>query len=450
MTANTIEYMDAEIDNLLRSDLINSGLQLERYWPLDTFIECLVEPGGSIKRRYGRDVIASVFHSCTLQNNQAKSQDLLEQYTRKRRELITSVKTYRCEVDNQNKLASEALEQLHEAKQNEPVLSDGEIISDSQAIVHLKDTVIPETSLGRNIPEHSEISVHLSCQGQTIETQRREYRNTIVWNEMFAFRVKNTEGELLIRLRGSNRLNNQTWDIGTSSVELRELYDQQKHDKKCDVKGKGGNIRGHILAMMQWIWSRVKLYESHYNKYIGNVDRSKKNLEMAERELTDYNKPFESSHNNFEISEKFSVAIEDAMVAMKLTDTQMVAAVATGIYLFLSSLACFSRPDYINLCLAVLCFYNNIHPSIRWSETSYKTSCFVLLYAIITDIIWLSIFLISWESNTSEGEIHNISKVFTIFELFFKLIYGVFLWKQWHDFKGTGDVKTELLPYATL
>ena len=319
--------------------------------------------------------------------------------------------------------------------------------------------------------------VLLGCEGQKIETSYKANTLNPIYNECFTFDIKRGDDPLKLTVWDRGAFNNNF--VGKFFLNLDSLQTQNKvrnwydlHEENYDGDGRRGQIRLEI----QWIYSRLQLMNEKVRE-LNDVKRKVEDIRKAyERELNIIRSPFgflindnlaSAYENEPEILMSIYLAHPKEQEASKALDAiinpiktksglgqnfwAVVFTYTYFLYLLITFMLCFYKPDFINLTVVTLAFYLlpfvNL-PGLNSPQLKKKVIriCVVLIFfSIIFDIIWLILHTSHWWGTLRydgdvEKTMRRYSVVMTFISLFFRLWVFLVFWKMSLDyFKYTNE-----------
>ncbi|CAG9330232.1 unnamed protein product [Blepharisma stoltei] len=252
-------------------------------------------------------------------------------------------------------------------------------------------------------PQSLDPFVELSCEQQIIETKFAAKTSTPTYNEVFTFQITTGEDNLYIAVKNHSNFGNHKL-IGESTYLLSGLRDQMKHDVHVDIRDPKGAIVGKVHLGLLWVFSKVKYYEAILAQWNENVQLDKAELAHLEDQLEKLHQPFGGLLIDAELVGSKTAGVEKAVskkienvvqgILGKDIDWHWSSYVVTIIYLLLSVLLMGYRPDFINATVALGCFV--FHVAKVNEDLTYMKLSFVILGAMVYDLLWFLFFSKSW------------------------------------------------------
>eukprot|EP00917_Polyrhabdina_sp_WS-2016_P014134 GHVP01030983.1.p1 GENE.GHVP01030983.1~~GHVP01030983.1.p1 ORF type:complete len:458 (+),score=68.27 GHVP01030983.1:35-1408(+) len=396
--------------NILKKDFAACGIPDTMAVTLQSLVHALKYS----KLDYDDDALRRTYAGARALGDSVTTSTFISVYMKRKRELSKLCETAAKELDIATRL-------LFQSEANLRRLSASERTSTGLEESKLTVQIVSVQNLQSNFEEGTAFKVNLECQGQMIETRPQVYhKGSIFWNEMFSFQIQSKEEEMKITLI---RVDFEEEALGKCSVHLESLADQRKHESAKDI---WGDVSCQILISSQWVYNKKSLYQAYVREY------------SARRELK---KPFKSTRKSggsggflaaCSSQTALASAIDSVMTTANLTSYQTASQYFVVISLVLCCIACYARPLFFDLTIMGFAFWCNLDPR-RWSVTRYTVLLVALAISFIMDFIWMTSFFSSWVGGTVEADLHNIARVFSIFNFFWKVIISLFFWKCRYD-----------------
>jgi C2 domain/EF-hand domain pair len=205
--------------------------------------------------------------------------------------------------------------------------------------------------------------VIVECGDHKIETSILYNTLNPIWQEVYSFPVLSKGLQLKLVIMSKGLFGDKF--IGKISIPLKSLYDQLKHEQYFSLSGEteGEKWQGRIFLELQWIWSKVKYLKDISFQWEKIIKEDEEKLELLKIQLDRLRKPFgyltdfnkndlgTPGSNTIQIEEKNSLKIEELTNGMinVIIENQGYLYVSLIIYMILSILVCFSRPDFVNV-----------------------------------------------------------------------------------------------------
>ncbi|KFG42768.1 multi-pass transmembrane protein [Toxoplasma gondii MAS] len=212
--------------------------------------------------------------------------------------------------------------------------------------------------------------------------------------------------------------------------------DQKKHEMTKEIWGH----KGEILLSCQWIYSKKLLYSTYLGEFSVRRDVKLREISDYQLEADKLNQPFgtpEKPTRGFFGAfaagpELLSKLLEQLRVYLKLGSWMATTQHMAALTFCLSCIAGFSRPVFLDQMIAGFTFWNNIDPR-RWTVHRYSFLMLCCAVGVLYDVWWMRIYFSAWNLSSVEADIHNITKVFSIFLCIWKCALYMLFWKNRHD-----------------
>ncbi|OEH74839.1 multi-pass transmembrane protein [Cyclospora cayetanensis] len=362
----------------------------------------------------------------------------IEAYMKRRRELVAVLESARGELDS----AEMMLQQAETHLANLAVDPNAALAEDSKLTAQIASL----HNLNQGSPSASDgdvFKVHLECQQQVIETApARVEGGSCYFNEVFSFEIAVREGDLRICLVKVDPASGAEELVGDCSVLLEDLADQKKREIRT-------------------------LYEQYLQEFTLRREAKIRELSDYQEELDKLNRPFctvEAGRGGicgwiFLLPEILSRQLDDLKTYLKLPGWLLTSQYAVALTFLLSSIAGFSRSVFLDQAIVAFLFWNNLEtvlpPAIvrlvasplpfslwitrkhlpstvcalsrscvdpqRWTLGRYSFLMLACIAGISFDLWWLRVYLNAWRLGSAEADMHDISKIFSIFLCCFAL-----------------------------
>ncbi|XP_026191158.1 uncharacterized protein LOC34622865 [Cyclospora cayetanensis] len=350
----------------------------------------------------------------------------IEAYMKRRRELVAVLESARGELDS----AEMMLQQAETHLANLAVDPNAALAEDSKLTAQIASL----HNLNQGSPSASDgdvFKVHLECQQQVIETApARVEGGSCYFNEVFSFEIAVREGDLRICLVKVDPASGAEELVGDCSVLLEDLADQKKREIVKDIWGHAGEI----ILSCQWIFSKRTLYEQYLQEFTLRREAKIRELSDYQEELDKLNRPFctvEAGRGGicgwiFLLPEILSRQLDDLKTYLKLPGWLLTSQYAVALTFLLSSIAGFSRSVFLDQAIVAFLFWNNLDPQ-RWTLGRYSFLMLACIAGISFDLWWLRVYLNAWRLGSAEADMHDISKIFSIFLCVWKARFSALL-----------------------
>ncbi|KEP61697.1 UNVERIFIED_CONTAM: multi-pass transmembrane protein [Hammondia hammondi] len=427
------EILEEAEKRVLYDDFASVGIMPDTYLSLDELLSRLRRS----RKSYDEEMIRRIF--CALSSysvtgtNYLSGRTFIESYMKRRRELAAVLETARSELESAERMLEQAEMNLQNVERN-PAAAIGEeskLTVQVVSVQNLDDASVASPSEGLLY------KVHLECQQQVIETQPAPVRQGSCYlNEIFSFEVNKREGSLRLCLVRVDPYGGPDELVGDCAVLLDQLADQKKHEMTKEIWGH----KGEILLSCQWIYSKKLLYSTYLGEFSVRRDVKLREISDYQLEADKLNQPFgtpEKPTRGFFGAfaagpELLSKLLEQLRVYLKLGSWMATTQHMAALTLCLSCIAGFSRPVFLDQMIAGFAFWNNIDPR-RWTVHRYSFLMLCCAVGVLYDVWWMRIYFNAWNLSSVEADIHNITKVFSIFLCIWKCALYMLFWKNRHD-----------------
>lgn len=137
----------------------------------------------------------------------------------------------------------------------------------------------------------------------------------------------------------------------------------------------------------------------------------------------------------YAVPEILSRQMEDLKSYLKLPGWLLTSQYAVALTFLLSGIAGYSRAVFLDQSIVAFLFWNNIDPK-RWTLGRYSFLMLACILGIGFDMWWLRIYFNAWSLGSAEADMHDITKIFTIFLCLWKGALFFVNWKCRHDLKA--------------
>ncbi|KAL8275773.1 hypothetical protein Esti_000336 [Eimeria stiedai] len=348
----------------------------------------------------------------------------LEAYMKRRRELVAVLESARGELDS----AEMMLQQAESHLANLSLDPNGALAEDSKLTAQIAS--LQNLDSGTPAAFNGDVfKVHLECQQQVIETAAARVEDgKCFFNEVFSFEISSREGDLRICLVKVDPLSGAEELVGDCSVLLEDLADQKKRELIKEIWGHAGQI----LLSCQWIFSKRALYEQYLQEFTVRREAKIRELSDYQEELDKLNKPFCSVDAAargicgwfYAVPEILSRQMEDLRTYLKLPGWLLTSQYVVALTFLLSSIAGYSRAVFLDQCIVAFLFWNNVDPK-RWTLGRYSLLMVACILGVAFDLWWLRIYFTAWSLGSVEADMHDITKIFTIFLCIWKASFAI-------------------------
>ncbi|CEL96678.1 unnamed protein product [Vitrella brassicaformis CCMP3155] len=400
-----------------------------------------------VQRGYDIRIVDDVFRRADIANLRAVRVDVfIDRYIEKLKEMKAwwevarnaCINTQRMFDDNEAKMTRHQAEHYNEYGISDDSRLTVELLEAQNIPMYKVPRVLPPAPPAPPMPGYPPVPppeprapllwFYMNCAHQHVTCEALQPAPHIIIDETFTFDISQPEEVLVCTLVcGDPAIPSDSESIGECQIDLKDIQDQRKVEMRCDL-GDGATLQ---LAV-QWIWSKARLYENYRMVFGEKLMRRKAELETAERNLYAGLTPVDDPVSN-PASYAVSRGIDVAMGWMKLHDAQRLSRWFVVIYMLLSALAAFAKPDFLNLLVAAFSFYNNLSPE-RWTPASYTYMLQAIAFSYFMDIMWAWTYFAAWGLN-GDVVFHSIAKVMTVMQFIFKIILFVFFWKCKFDLR---------------
>ncbi|KAH0477456.1 MAG: hypothetical protein KVP17_001637 [Porospora cf. gigantea B] len=283
--------------------------------------------------------------------------------------------------------------------------------------------------------------VNMECADQVASSKPRHCEDTsVLWNEMFAFQIPSRDQEFEATVHKISDDGREV-ECGRIRLLLEDLFDQQKHTLRVPLDDAASS--GVLSLAAQWLYSKKKLFSKHRDEHVYLREQRLKEVTFQRTLVGQLTAPFSFSQGagvKGLVKELWSghlaaKTIDTAMDHLKLTNYQKASHVFVIISLALLSIASYARSLFLELVVLLFAFWCNSDPR-RWNVTRYTQMLALLAVATVIDVVWLSVFLQAWADTHSEADLQNVTKIFSLFNFFWRLILMLFFWKCRRDLKS--------------
>ncbi|PFH36871.1 multi-pass transmembrane protein [Besnoitia besnoiti] len=417
------EILEEAEKRTLYEDFASVGIAPDTYLSLEELVARLRRS----RRSYDEEMIRRIFSALSSYSvtgtNYISGRTFIESYMKRRRELGAVLETARGELESVERMLQQAETNLQAIERN-PAASMGEeskLTVQVVSVQHLQDA-----SCGNS--EGALYKVHLECQQQVIETQPATVRQgSCYMNEVFSFEVSKHGGSLRLCLVRVDPYGGPDELVGDCAVLLEQLADQKKHEMTKEIWGH----KGEIVLSCQWIYSRHLLYSTYMREFSVRRDVKLREISDYQIEQDKLNKPFGDNGKAtgglcgaFASGPEYLSKLLDQLRAyLKLSSWMATSQHMAALTLCLSCIAGYTRPVFLDQMIAAFTFWNNIDPR-RWTVHRYSFLMICCAVGILYDVWWMRIYFHAWSLTSVEADIHNITKVFTIFLCVWKIVCG--------------------------
>lgn len=414
------------------------GVKDGEYYGLEEVLEKIK----SSNIRFNEGVVRKVFLSIKPTHmDKCSGRQLKEGYLKRRWELQTMLDTCSREF--------EALEQLRQQAENN--LRRYENIASKYDPEESKLMIqVVSLDLQKEMNLDTAYKIHLECQDQVIETRSKVFQHDkkcVFWNELFSFEIERKFGSEtnvldIVLLDGRSSL-----QLGECSVILDELADQRKHELRKDLYSNTDELVlvGSLLISCQWLYSKHILYKSYVREFKQKRDQKMEDLNTYQTELAFLDEPFLPKPNNLSlhtylssIPDYLANRLDNSLTQFKINGPEVLYKYVIFISFLLQWIASATRSCYLDSLTTCYIFWCNLgnegFVSSRWTNNGFKFVLCSIITSIILDIFWMNIFFPAWSVSSEEGDLRNFSKVFTFFNLVWKIILFFIIWKSRNDF----------------
>lgn len=321
--------------------------------------------------------------------------------------IIQRTNELRRQIAENTKQMEETKRKMIEAKQTE-VMNEFGIMNGSVLTVN----VVEAQNLKAMNNGTSDPYVTLACERQKIETKYVTGDTNPVWNEVFTFQIQHGNDDLKISVLHHNSYGKDDLE-GQLSIPLRLLQDQMKHDQFFDLQGPKANQpwQGRIHLGLQWIWSKSRYLEEVISQWQENIDTDKQELDHLTKQLNKLREPFgvlihptdlskirqDSKAKLEQVENVFSAKLDNFTkdAIGKEIDWSNTVFYVTVIYLLISCLVMFIRPDFPNVIysqLVIPLVALTFHLTDKNSPSSYRKLALFIALSELYDFIWFIFF----------------------------------------------------------
>jgi hypothetical protein len=314
--------------------------------------------------------------------------------------------------------------------------------------------------------------VMLQCEGQKIETSYKPDTKHPIWNEWFTFDIKRGDDPLRLTVYDRGTFSNSF--LGKLMINLETLGTQQEvqswfelHEENYD----SGFMTGRIRLKLQWIYSRLGLMSDQVHDLQEHLKKVIEIKAAHQRELRMLSSPFDfifkkhvdvmdDGDSDFMLSiyqshpkeEKVAKALD--RLFKPIVDASMLGqafwsalfTVAFFIYLIVTLILWFFKPDFWNLSIVAISFY--VLPTVtlvedlnspRQKKKIIRVSVFMIFLSFFYDIAWLIIHWGPWWGTARydgdlEVTLRRFCLITTIVSLVLRLLIFLIYWRMSLDY----------------
>mgnify|MGYP001038299684 CR=1 FL=1 len=351
--------------------------------------------------------------------------------------IMRRIRELKQELESNDKELQKVKKNLVEARTSEKINKFG-VMEGSVLTVHVIEAqnLIPMDRTGSSDPY-----VVLECEGKKIQTRYIPQDLNPVWDEVFTFMITEGTGDLKVTVMDYDKGSEDDFE-GEVNVPINILSDQMKHDQYFTLVGKEPDKKwqGRIHLGLQWVWSKVKYYESLAEQWQETIDADAQEVGYLKEQLEKLRKPFGhiinpqyfsgSSVKPYKLEETLAGKLDEftkGKLSIVAYSSPLFALVLFS-FLVLSSLSMFIRPDFLDLSigLGALMFRVLNQESVEW----YRKLSFVLAFSQVWDIVWLWHYTSKWSEDHAESHVRSFGVFISYVNFAFKfVVLGVF-WKR--------------------
>ncbi|KAL8439935.1 hypothetical protein Efla_004860 [Eimeria flavescens] len=364
----------------------------------------------------------------------------LEAYMKRRRELVAVLESARGELDS----AEVMLQQAESHLANISLDPNGAFAEDSKLTAQIAS--LQHLNVGSPAASNGDVfKIHLECQQQVIETAAaRVDEGKCFFNEVFSFEISRREGDLRICLVKVDPLSGAEELVGPYGDKIRS---EETGNHQRNMGPSGGDspflpmdfLKGQppLKCTAQ---SERALYEQYLQEFTLRREAKIRELSDYQEELDKLNKPFRMVDSSpggicgwiYKVPEILSRQMEDLRSYLKLPGWLLTSQYVVALTFLLSSIAGYSRAVFLDQCIVAFLFWNNIDPK-RWTLSRYSFIMVACVLGVAFDLWWLKIYFNAWSLGSVEADMHDITKIFTIFLCIWKVALFFVNWKCRHD-----------------
>jgi hypothetical protein len=377
---------------------------------------------------------------------------------------VDAEKAYQDRIDELQSQIQNSTEQMEDARSK---MANANKVEELNTYGIMKGSVLTvqvikaQNLLPMDIGGKSDPYVILSCENQQIETRYISNDLNPVWDETFTFQIQKGTEDLSVIVMDHDVIGRHDFE-GQVEIPLQSISDQMKHDQFFDLHGKNPSEpwQGRIHLTLQWVWSKVKYWETLANQWKENIEYDQNDLKNLQDLLIKLKEPFAFIEQNVE-----TVVVQRSKVTggslaeyggtltsgvTTYVETHLVSPFEWGrsaelifsVFVMLTLISMFLRPDFVNLTLGVLIsmfmFNKQMTASIAYALAT------AVAVSEVYDLLWMSIYLSvsstqQWATSQElevESAVASIVTIASIANFVLKVPVTAALWKLGLDLRS--------------
>jgi Ca2+-binding EF-hand superfamily protein len=370
---------------------------------------------------------------------------------------IDAEKVYQSRIEELQKQIQDSIEQMEDSRikmQSAANTEEPNSYGIMKGSVLTVNVVKAQNLLPMDIGGKSDPYVILSCENQQIETRYISNDLNPVWEETFTFQIQKGTEDLSVIVMDHDTLGRHDFE-GQVLIPLQSIADQMKHDQFFDLHGKNPNEpwQGRIHLTLQWIWSKVRYWETLVNQWKENIEFDRQDLRTIQELLDKLKEPFAIVEQDVDSvvvqrSRRPGAAMAEYGGAMtsgitSYVETHLVspfewgksAQLIFGVFVTLTLISMFLRPDFVNLSLGVL--ISMFMFTKQMTADIGKGLATAVAISELYDLIWFSIYLsvsatqhwASSDADAVESAVENVVVLASVANFILKVPVAAALWK---------------------
>jgi Ca2+-binding EF-hand superfamily protein len=370
---------------------------------------------------------------------------------------VDAEKVYQTRIEELQKQIQDSIVQMEDSRRK---MESAALTEVKNAYNIMKGSVLTvsvvkaQNLLPMDIGGKSDPYVILNCESQQIETRYISNDLNPVWEETFTFQIEKGTDDLSVTVMDHDTLGRHDFE-GQVFIPLQSIKDQMKHDQFFDLHGKNPiePWQGRIHLTLQWIWSKESYWETLVNQWRENIEFDRQDLRTIQDLLDKLKEPFAVIQQDIDSvvvqrTRRSAGAMAEYGGAMTSGITSYVeshlvspfewgksAQLIFGVFVALTLISMFLRPDFVNLTLGVLISMFMFNK--RMTADIGKGLAAAVAISELYDLIWFSIYLsvrptqhwASTDADSVESAVENVVVLASVASFILKVPVAAALWK---------------------
>lgn len=285
--------------------------------------------------------------------------------------------------------------------------------------------------------------VALFCEGISKKTKVKPKTTEPDWNELLNFEIKHGTSKLMLTVMNQDAPITDNI-LGDYSYELERLRDQNKRDETLVLSSRSQGA-GQLILSLRWIFNKAACFEEMARQLQAEVDLERVEIDNLRQRLNLLHMPFSpfGPYYDWIILEHPSIRSSEVAIFSQL-DTrigrplpwQSLMAFSVSVFICLTVLSMFARPDFPNLMLALGAY--GLLKNGDGSFKQFKYLSLVFLLSEVYDIAWMFFFFSvifpqAWAEGTFDHDVESVMQRFCLIvglvDLVFKILLSFVAWR---------------------